>query len=524
MSHRSTPRPAFRRGSRRTASRRAGTLAATLAVLVGLTACAGGSAQPDDTSAAGGGDSALHVLRANPFEGFDLDAQTLNATFQLSLAVIEPLIRVAPDGESLEPGLAASWEYDESGTALTITLADATFSDGSPVTADDVAFSVESWKSGANYGATYSVIDSTEVVDPQTIVFHLAYPDVTVPAYLSWSSAGIVPADFGGRDAEEFWQEPIGAGAFTVASWSANGDVVLEANPGYYREGYPLVAEVVSTYAADANSASLQLQSGEADIVDRLDAVTAASLPAELVDPQGEHTTPVLLMNTSDPALADPAVRQAIGWAIDYQSIVDGAFKGYGVVPTGALPTNVPGWEPPSQAYFSHDPAAAEALLASADAPTSVTLTYGTDPSTSLIAQIIQDNLAAVGIEVSAEPTDSGSSFGAIAGGDYQLGLFSYNAISPEVADPAWYVAATSTMFTGLPSDDLVGLLSEYGATADEADQAASIVAVQDLLFDQAPFIALAHTQHLLAVRDGVSGVNPAPWGVYPFDTVEVAD
>jgi peptide/nickel transport system substrate-binding protein len=497
--------------------RLAATAVATVVAASVLTACAGTASGKASSEPVAGG--TLDVLRANPFEGFELDKQTLNSSYQISQAVLEPLIRVAADGRSLEPGLASSWEYSDDATQLAIELnPEANFSDGSPVTATDVAFSVKTWQNGPNYGATFATIEKVEIVDDKSLVLHLSAPDTAMVSFLAWATAGVMPADFGGRTAKEFYQEPIGAGAFTVDRWSANGKIVLEKNGDYYQEGRPYVDEIVSTFVSDPNSVTLQLQSGEADMADEILPVTAATLPEGFAHQGPEHLTPVLVMNTKKPVLADADVRRGIGYAIDYEAIAKGALKGYGKPPEGSLPTNLDNWAPPSQPYFSRDLDQAEKLLA--DAPDKLELIYPNDASSSVMAQLIQENLADVGIDVKLKSADTATAFGAMSAGAFDLVIFSNNAISPDASDPAWYIAATGTMFTGYPTDEAISILTEYASTSDAATKEAAITRLQDLWSKDAPYIALAHTPALEGIRDVVHDANVTPWGVYYFDTI----
>ena len=112
----------------------------------------------------------LNVVRANPFEGFELDKQTLNSSFQISQAVIEPLIRPDEPAPVWRPALRRSGPTARRTPCSTIELEpDASFSDGKPVTAADVAFSVKTWQAGPNYGASFASIESTKIVDDKTI-------------------------------------------------------------------------------------------------------------------------------------------------------------------------------------------------------------------------------------------------------------------------------------------------------------------------------------------------------------------
>jgi len=499
---------------------RSAALALSVAVgLSGLAACGSGSTGGASGDPVPGG--TLNVLRDTPFEGFELDKESLNATFQLSQAVLEPLLRAGADGTSVEAGLAQKWTFNRANTQLTIDLDPAaTFSDGRPVTPEDVAFSVDTWKAGANYGVVYAVIKGTKKIDEDTVRLDLAYPYSALPNFLASPIAGIVPADFGGRKAAAFWQQPVGAGPYAVTGWSANGKVELARNEHYHREGRPYLDKVVSTFASDANSIALQLQSAQADLADSIGPVTASQLPKGQVAQGLEHFTYNLLVNSADPALEDVKVRQAFARALDYDGIVKGALKGYGQAPTGVLPINTANWAPPSTAYFSQDTQQAKDLAAGADLPERLSLVYINDPTFALIAQIVQDNLEDLGVEVELEAADAGSAYGTMAGGDYQLGLFAYNAIAPDVSEPMGYLAATGTMFTGGPVDALNTALADYSATEDPAAKQAVVTRAQDALLESATLIALAHAPVLEGRRDVVGGVEQAPWGTYYLDEV----
>jgi len=491
--------------------------AAAAALIASLAACGGGSGGSGSDHPVAGG--TLHVLRANPFEGFDMDKQSLNSSYQISQAVIEPLIRVGEDGKSLEPGLAKSWSYSKGDTELTLHLAKADFSNGDPVTGEDVKFSIETWQAGPNYGATYAGIKQVELRGDRTVVLHLSAPDTSLVAFLSWATAGVMPKDFAGMSQEEYYQHPIGAGAFTIDKWSSNGDVVLKKNPDYYQQGRPYVDEVVSSFASDPNSITLQLQSGEADMADEILPVTASTLPKGMAYTGPEHLTPVLVMNTKDPALADTDVRRGIGYAINYDDISEGALKGYGSPPQGALPTNLQHWAPPTVPYYSQDVDRSKELL-DGKAPETLDLLYPNDASSSVMAQIIQDNLADEGIQVELKSADTATVFGAMAAGDYQLVIFSNNAISPDASDPAWYIVATKTMFSGLDTSKPIKFLTDYAATDDPKRKKADIAGLQDYWTEQAPYLALAHTPALEGVGSFVHDAHITPWGVYYFDTI----
>ena len=223
------------------------TLIALMAVLaLFATACGGdddtATTEAAETTAAGtetteapaeaGG--TLVAASIESFDGWVLDSAAAYVTYQTHLAVMEPLLRFGADGQSLEPGLAQDWEYDPDALTMTFTLQDgAAFSNGEPVTAEDVAFSLEVWKSGPNFGESWTAITGVRGEGNQ-VIMDLEFPDNTVLPLMASSVSGVMPKDFAGMTEDEFYTNPIGAGAYTVEEWSIGGRIVLKANPNFY--------------------------------------------------------------------------------------------------------------------------------------------------------------------------------------------------------------------------------------------------------------------------------------------------
>ena len=299
------------------------------AALLALAACSsGGSASSGSGASSGTGTSSgsgaaapagspqpggtLKVTRAESFDGWNPDSAAAYASYQTLNAVLEPLVRVAPDGSGLEPGIATEWTYDPKALTWTFTLRDGvTFSDGTPLTSADVAFSAGEWAKGKNFGYAYGNIKKVSTPDPQTVVFEMATPDTTLPVLMAWTSSAVYPKDFGGKTAEDYYKAPVGAGAFTVADWTPGGKIDLKKSTHYYLPGRPYLDGVEIDVVADANEQSLQFESGQADIVEYVSAVNApkyADAIVALPESQVEH----LSLNVKRPALADPSVRKAI--------------------------------------------------------------------------------------------------------------------------------------------------------------------------------------------------------------------
>ena len=122
------------------------------------------------------------------------------------------LLRNAPDGSELLPGLAESWEVSDDGLRYTFRLRDATFSDGSPLTAEDVVFSFLRLRDQEDsaYNSAFQVIEDVRAVDAKTVEFTLQYPAAPFLGSVEMFNAGIVPkAVVEAVGDEAFAQNPV---------------------------------------------------------------------------------------------------------------------------------------------------------------------------------------------------------------------------------------------------------------------------------------------------------------------------
>jgi peptide/nickel transport system substrate-binding protein len=491
------------------------------AAAIGLTGCGQGAVSAAGNRPRRGG--TLLAARIEPTDGFKLDAGTANPSYQVDMAVMEPLLRSRRDGLGILPGLAESWSYDARAGTYTMRLArGARFSDGSPVTPADVAFSADIWKAGPNYGASYAAIKSVTTVDSRTFRFNLTSPNSALPDFLTWSVAGIIPKNFGGRPESDFWQHPVGAGPFRVTQWSTGGSIKVVRNPHYYRPGRPYLDAVTNLFTSDPTQRSLQFRSRQADVVEGVGPDEARLYPkASLLAPP-RHFTDFLTFNTTRAPFNDVRARQAVAYAINYRAIADGLYKGYAEQPLGFLPPNVTNWAPPSKPYYRHDSArAAQLIAASGLSRHHVQLTFLTSISSfTLVAQLVAQNLRSLGVRVSLAPTDYGTFIGNVSAGKFDIGLWGLNAISPDVIDPTIFVDQTHWLYSGYPNASLTALIQDYQKATSPASKRAIVTKIQDLSEKEVPALSLDHFSDLFAVQPTVHGIAPTPFGTYYYDEV----
>ncbi|WP_166355202.1 ABC transporter substrate-binding protein [Phytoactinopolyspora limicola] len=489
-----------------------------------MAGCAGSNTDAPDGATGGGSANELVIYRGEKHEGWHPDAATGIATSHNINSVMEPLLRAHPDGQQVEPGIAASWDYDPEGPSYTFVIDDdAAFSDGTPVTAADVAFSVEQWLDGPNYGEIYGSIANVVEVDERTVTFELGAPDSTLPVMLTWMSAAIIPDDFGGRSAAEFYADPIGAGAFAVESWTPGSEIVLTRNEHYYQPERPYLDRIRIVETDDVSQRAVSYEAGDADIVDAVSIDTLQQFPEDELIPAPEHFLTYAGLNVTREPFDDVQVRRAVAAAVDYGAVTE-LLQGYGSAPQGGLPENVRNWVPSSHPWHEHDPDLAADLLAETAAATDLVLIYDSSlGSERLVATVLQDSLAAVGIGAELRGLETAAFIEALHGLDYDIAVWQMSAISPDVIDPIGFYLVTDYLFTGYDTTTLGEVYQQYTQTTDEATQQTLIRSVQDEIHDQVPFLPLANYQITGAVKPHVDGFEMAPWGMYWLDELRVA-
>jgi peptide/nickel transport system substrate-binding protein len=303
-----------------------------------------------------------------------LDQDVLSAMF-LRLAAEQPDFQEHPP--TFAPQLARSWDFSPDRLVLTFHLRDdVSWSDGVPVTADDVRFTWQAQTSEqVGWPSAYlkESIRDVEVVDPQTVRFHFlhAYPNqlldtnegFILPRH-AWSQ---LPFSKWAESGDWFRDHLVVDGPFTLERWKPQEEVVLRANPGYFASGRPLLRQVVFRVVPDEAARLQELLGGAAGLVeavppDRADEVARAR--GRQLDVVWARRYTAIVWNTRRPPLDDPAVRRALTMAIDRTALVEAIWRGRARVGDSPVLTSV--WAHPKDLHpWPYDPAAAKQLLES---------------------------------------------------------------------------------------------------------------------------------------------------------------
>lgn len=343
----------------------------------------------------------------NPYDtGAFSDSYVFNQVFE-TIAVVD-------EEGNAQPFLAKSWDISEDALTYTVQLVeDATFSNGDPVTANDVVFSYTFARDFAAKNAFYSMVDKVTALDDYTVEFKLTKPS---PLFLAYSQQIPIISEKFSKEGGDVSKEAVGSGPYTIVTYDPAVKVVLQARDDY-RLGKANVVNVELRYMSDSSSAVVALESGEINFMsvppimasrftDNPEFNTQQTLPLY---------TAVIAMNTKVPPFDNKLVRQAFSCAADKQSIIDIAYEGFGTEAKLQAYTNSFGVDLNGIPDFSYNPEKAKALLAEAGYPNGIDLgkEFGikmlTIPGTfhEKVGQVYQKNLADIGVVVELQNTQT---------------------------------------------------------------------------------------------------------------------
>jgi peptide/nickel transport system substrate-binding protein len=434
---------------------------------------------------------------------------------------------------TVAPGLAERWDQPDPLTFVFHLRHGIRFSNGQPLAARDVVYTLNSMRDGTVITAksgSYNSVASIESPDESTVTLHLKRPDNFLLSNLSTGAMGIVP--YGSK--RDFWQHPIGSGPFRFISQEIDKEVVVDRNP--YAADHPsspnAIRRIRFAVVPDAITRALELRKGSADIASN--AIPADMLPVLAheprlqVDSTGGTQVQYLSFNTTDPILRDPRVRQAIGYAINRQLIIQTLLGGHARPALSLLPTNH--WAYTDQVpHYDYDPAQARALLDQAGyhpGPNGIrlhlTMKTSTDDGTRLLAATLQQQLAQVGIDLQIRSFETATflqdlSRGAFqiyglrwVGGNEQPDIFGYAfssaRIPPKGANRGRY-----------RNPKLDALLEDANQSTDQNRRRDDYIQAQQILAQDLPAINLWYQDTVLVHSRRLTHITVSPSASFDF-------
>lgn len=508
-----------------------------LAAALALTGCAQGTdtgGEPDSVSGEPVSGGTLTFGRAASVTDLDLHQQiTANNAFAID-KVFEPLVSFDQEGK-IVPWLA-EYEVSDDGLSYVFTLHEGLkFSDGTDVTPADVVFSLERHLNMEGSPLPIEApVNSVVASGDREITITLSAPYTPFLSELAGFSNGVLPADFGGLSEDEFFKNPVGTGPWVVDAWDPNGDLSFVKNEHYWQEGKPYLDALVYKFVADPTQLQQQLVAGQVDAVEQIPAANSAEVAnnsaLQLVSAQGWSADQVFF-NTLNEHFADEHVRRAVAHALDRDGIAQATGFGSAEVANALIPSAIE-YSAQEEGYaLDYDLDAAKAELAKskfADGFKATLAVRGDRPEFGQIAQIVQEQLAAIDITVEIESLDYAVFKERVYGNlDYDFMINNGQADAPDPNGMISFqtdVSGFSKSYWTSFSDAEVNTLVEQGrVTPDGPEREQVYFEIQQLLAEKVPFIPLDFPANLQGISSAVQGYTLLPNGSVRFQDAWIA-
>lgn len=491
-------------------------IALSLAGALAVTGCSSAVGQA-------GADSAAEVTEGGVLrigDGSDLTPASLfaGAPAQATVTglVYDTLIRYPADGLAPQPSLAESWEVSPDGLSVKLVLrAGVTFHDGRPLTPADVEFSLRTYADPVRAGQlarTAALISGYDTTDPHAVTLTLSQPVANILDLLA--VAPVIDRDtIADLDAGKGYN---GTGAFRFVGWKPGASITFEANENYWG-GAPHLDGVEYVVVPDAQTRTAQLRSGQLDLllgVAPRDADQLGTDPAFRVEDQtGVQRTWYIGTNVQAPGLGDVRVRRAIAYAVDRHRIVSDVYQGHGDAASLPWPEYSPAFDAGLNSAYDHDVAKAKALVAEVGAVPVIPITYTVGSTESeAIAQIVQADLAAVGIDTTLDPVDAATTLKQLIGGTYRglwITAHTYAQYTPITLPTSAYPYNAQKNTSNFVDTDYRAAVEKAWRIVDPTgpEAVAAYRTVNSELLENAFVIGLFNVENELAMSAGVHGV-----------------
>lgn len=470
-------------------------------------------------------------------DGYRTDERANVGFYPLNTGIFESLVKLTNDYQ-IEPMLATEWEFVEPNTWRISLRDDVSFHDGTPFKADAVKYTMD--RIASNGGGVMGIgPESCVVVDDYTVEITPDRPNRRLMQQIGHPNNSILPVDLNPAESRN------GTGPFKEVEYVAADHYTVEANAEYWGEDKPQVGGITFRFYPDPTARMLALQAGDVDLITdvaRPSAQQVEGMGATLMKSAvGAYEAMYIQIHGEAPYNigADPAVRQAVGLAIDRSVIVQNAWQGNAEPGHTMIPPAILGDSISLVAEPVYDPEEAKSILEAAGwvgeevrekdgTPLKLTLIngYGTAADHGSVPEVLQAQLKEVGIEVEIVQTPDTATYEqrlAVGEGDLWLEAGGQNdgnpGFLPELlfASPEEGGDPESTMYgrafaPGASFDEQIALGQEAVEVADVQEAAATGMNI--LINEEHIVVPLCGFYRMVGASEKIAELDLHPSGV----------
>ncbi len=473
-----------------------------------LVACGGGNTptgQGSGTSTDGKASNSVVVGISQELDSLDPHNAAYAGTREVLFNMFEGLVKATSTGD-IEPAVASEYTVAEDAMSITFKLRGGiVFCDGTPVTVEDVKYSIDRYAGIQGEGSAFSDYKDTEIVDEKTVIIHLVNPNTE---FIFELTCAILPE----VNEANVNSNPIGTGPFKYDSYTPGDKLVVVKNENYWKPGQPYLDKVTFKVVADTDMAVMQLNSGTLDIYQYLTADQAMTVGSNFNILEGNvNYVQGMFLNNARAPFDNIKVRQAIYYAVDRDLINNMVFGGKShVIGTNMIPGASKYYNADTEKTYTHDVEKAKQLLAEAGYPDGFTFTitvpnnYAPHEST---AQIIVESLAEVGITAKINLVEFNTWHAeAYVDRNYEATI---TAVDGRLAPFTWFIKNVSTgnkNFTNYNNPKFDELYNKAISSIDPDEKVKCYKQLQQILADDAASIYIQDPSNLVAVNNQLEG------------------
>ena len=437
--------------------------------------------------------------------------------------------------DEIVPMLASEWTVNDDATVYTFTLRDdVTFHSGNPLTSADVVGSLDLIKASASASFLYGMagISSYEALDEHTVSITLSAPNHLFLQILPMYSFSIVDTALVEENGGAEWlnTNTAGSGPYVIESWDPSTEAVLSRNEDYWG-AEPAIDDVTVRFITEASNRVQLLSRGEVDVATELPAKDVGSLEdadGVVIDSRASNKILFFAMNNAVAPFDDPLVREAISYAIPYESLIDDVMQGQASPLTSAVPSSMPGFDDSTYPY-EHDLDKAQQLLAEAGYPDGFEFDFtlgGGFQDWSDDAVLIQAELEKIGVTMKIKNMARAQFLEALDTKQVQAYISRWTSF---VNDPQYHLGLLMTTDTSSNymnySNPRVDELWQLAASETDVDVRNEYYAeIQELITADAPWAYLYEYNIVVGLHEGTEGYTSYPDGIIRFAQLSVAE
>ena len=426
--------------------------------------------------------------------------------------------RLYVEDENYQPVPQLAKEFNViSDTEIDIKIHEgALFSDGTPITAEDVVYNLERALASPNFNTLMKAVEKFEVIDETTFKIVTKGPAPSIKQALMHSGASILPKTYVEKAiADDDWSSPICSGPFKFDSRNVGESVKVVKNDNFFdKEDMAQCNSITLKFVPEANSRTILVETGEAD-VNFAFATADYERAKKNSDLTVHETTGVVVqyvgVDTTMAPFDNVKVRQALNYAINREDVMAAVVEGLGTAAYTVIPPSVPGYLENPMGY-TYDTEKAKSLLAEAGyADGFDTQLFAYNDLGKRTAEIVQAFLAEVGINAAIEVRDASVRVSTLANHQAPMFVGAWGAMSDaDLVLPRLFTqeAIGGMNFTHYTNPKLDELFEKGRSTYDEAERKGYYEECVKILAEAAPWCPMYTGKTFALTRADLQGVQ----------------